>query len=103
MLSQDDDDPGLRAIRELRVAELKRQHEELLVNKAKGHGEYREIVEADFLKEVPSPSARSRDPVPWLRMSTLPLHLNPMCYTDDGPRYMRQTHFAEHGISVARC
>jgi hypothetical protein len=51
-LCQDDDDPGLRAIREQRIAELKRQHEELVVNKAKGHGEYREIVEADFLKEV---------------------------------------------------
>ena len=64
MLSQDDDDPGLRAIRELRVAELKRQHEELLVNKAKGHGEYREIVEADFLKEVPPhPPARRPQPL----------------------------------------
>ena len=31
---------------------MRRQHEELLVNKGKGHGEYREIVESEFLKEV---------------------------------------------------
>ena len=37
-----------------RLKELKKQHEEKQINLAKGHGQYREITQDEFLKEVTS-------------------------------------------------
>lgn len=47
-------DPELDRLRELRLAKLKKEHAEKQENLAKGHGQYREIVQDEFLKEVTS-------------------------------------------------
>jgi len=47
-----DDDPELRALERRRLEEMKKQHATKQANRIKGHGEYREIVEEEFLKEV---------------------------------------------------
>eukprot|EP01027_Heterolobosea_sp_BB2_P021598 GEZU01031125.1.p2 GENE.GEZU01031125.1~~GEZU01031125.1.p2 ORF type:complete len:269 (+),score=102.14 GEZU01031125.1:66-872(+) len=47
-----DNDPYLKALREQRIKELKAEQSKYLEDRAKGHGEYREIVEEEFLKEV---------------------------------------------------
>lgn len=46
-----DDDAELDKLRLARVAQLKKQKDEFLANRAKGHGEYIEVLECDFLKE----------------------------------------------------
>jgi thiol-disulfide isomerase/thioredoxin len=48
----DEDDDAFEAFRQARLAEMKRKAAEDQANKAKGHGEYREIDETDFLPEV---------------------------------------------------
>jgi hypothetical protein len=52
----DDDENGLDAefklIREKRMAQLKAQHQEKAENLSKGHGQYREISQDEFLPEV---------------------------------------------------
>jgi len=48
----DDDDPIMASIQEKRLAEMKARVAAERVLQAQGHGEYREIVEEDFLKEV---------------------------------------------------
>eukprot|EP00307_Rebecca_sp_RCC1486_P002739 CAMPEP_0119407540 /NCGR_PEP_ID=MMETSP1335-20130426/1387_1 /TAXON_ID=259385 /ORGANISM="Chrysoculter rhomboideus, Strain RCC1486" /LENGTH=265 /DNA_ID=CAMNT_0007431661 /DNA_START=33 /DNA_END=830 /DNA_ORIENTATION=+ len=53
----DEDDPALRALEQRRIAQMKAMHAKRMVNQAKGHGDYREIVEEEFLKECTS-SAR---------------------------------------------
>jgi thiol-disulfide isomerase/thioredoxin len=50
----DDDDSELRQIRENRIRQLKIQQREKLENIGKGHGQYREIVQDEFLKECTS-------------------------------------------------
>jgi len=47
-----DNDPALASIQEKRLAEMKARAVQERVFQAQGHGEYREIVEEDFLKEV---------------------------------------------------
>jgi len=47
-----DDDPELNRIRMAKLAEMKSQADARLELKAKGHGEYREIVQDEFLPEV---------------------------------------------------
>lgn len=47
-----DDDPELRAIRERRLAAMKKKAADAQAAKAAGHGKYTEITEEDFLKEV---------------------------------------------------
>jgi len=47
-----DDDPELRAIRERRLKQMKRAQEKKRQAKLAGHGQYIEITEDDFLKEV---------------------------------------------------
>ena len=49
-----DDDIALRNIREARLKEIKSQQREKIENVGKGHGQYREIVQDEFLKEVTS-------------------------------------------------
>ena len=39
-------------LREDRMAQLKREHEQHLLNLAKGHGEYQEVSQDDFLPSV---------------------------------------------------
>lgn len=50
----DDEDHELRRIRQARLRELKTVKQEVIENKAKGHGQYREIVQDEFLSEVTS-------------------------------------------------
>jgi thiol-disulfide isomerase/thioredoxin len=47
-----DDDEDLRRIREQRLKDIKNAQREKLDNIAKGHGQYREIVQDEFLAEV---------------------------------------------------
>lgn len=47
-----DDDPLLKSIQERRIEQMKAQQAKERINFAQGHGEYREIVEEEFLKEV---------------------------------------------------
>lgn len=47
-----EDDDDLEALRMSRLEEMKRRHKELAIMKGKGHGEYTEIVQDQFLKEV---------------------------------------------------
>merc|ERR1712216_441734 len=47
-----EDDPMLASIQEKRLEEMKKRHATERILQAQGHGEYREIVEEDFLKEV---------------------------------------------------
>jgi thiol-disulfide isomerase/thioredoxin len=49
-----DDDDGLEQMRLARLEQMKQQHKETMELKAKGHGEYTEIDESQFLKEVTS-------------------------------------------------
>eukprot|EP01050_Picozoa_sp_SAG11_P009810 SAG11_NODE_949_length_6408_cov_16.986210_7_plen_239_part_00 len=49
-----EDDDDLEALRMRRLEEMKRRHKELQQMKNNGHGEYTEIVEDQFLKEVTS-------------------------------------------------
>jgi hypothetical protein len=49
-----DDDDGLEMLRLKRMEEMKQKHKEAQEMKAKGHGEYFEIEEDAFLKEVTS-------------------------------------------------
>jgi len=53
---EDEDENGLDAefklIREKRMAQLKAQHQEKAENLSKGHGQYREISQDEFLPEV---------------------------------------------------
>lgn len=70
-----DDDPEVQSLQEKRLAALKARFAAEKAQQAQGHGEYREVVEEDFLKEVrlaraiapaqpppppPPPNARSR-------------------------------------------
>jgi thioredoxin-like negative regulator of GroEL len=48
----EDEDNELRTMREQRLKQLKNAHREKLENIGKGHGQYREIVQDEFLKEV---------------------------------------------------
>lgn len=50
----DDDDHELRNIRETRLKQIKRSQQNKLENLGKGHGQYREIVQDEFIKEVTS-------------------------------------------------
>ncbi len=50
----DDADPELRRIREQRLRQLKAQKLEMLENMGKGHGQYREVTQDEFLAEVTS-------------------------------------------------
>jgi len=47
-----DDDPELLRIREARLAQMKAEHAQKNENLSKGHGQYREIVQDEFLPEV---------------------------------------------------
>ena len=47
-----DEDADLRALREKRLRQIKLDQIEKLENLGKGHGQYREIVQDEFLKEV---------------------------------------------------
>lgn len=49
-----EDDYELRNIREQRLRQLKIQQQEKLENIGKGHGQYREVVQDEFLKECTS-------------------------------------------------
>ena len=49
-----DDDPELRRIRESRLRQIRSQQTERLENLAKGHGQFREVVQDEFLAEVTS-------------------------------------------------
>ncbi|KAL6579317.1 Thioredoxin domain-containing protein plp3a [Orobanche minor] len=48
------DDPELEKLHADRIASLKKETEKRQKLKKQGHGEYREITEADFLSEVTS-------------------------------------------------
>mmetsp|Transcript_6651 Transcript_6651/g.16641 ORF Transcript_6651/g.16641 Transcript_6651/m.16641 type:complete len:244 (+) Transcript_6651:107-838(+) len=50
--ASDDDDDELRKIREKRLADMKKKQTEAQGMKSRGHGEYAEIVEDEFLKTV---------------------------------------------------
>lgn len=55
----DEDDDGeedneLRMIREQRMKQMRKQHNEKIENLGKGHGQYREIVQDQFLTEMTS-------------------------------------------------
>eukprot|EP00762_Andalucia_godoyi_P005064 ANDGO_04053.mRNA.1 Thioredoxin domain-containing protein PLP3B len=55
--NEDEDEDGFddaETFRRKRIAELKKQHQKMQEHKIKGHGEYREIDEPDFLTEVTS-------------------------------------------------
>ncbi|ETI44280.1 hypothetical protein F441_10939 [Phytophthora nicotianae CJ01A1] len=52
MLAELDEDPELERIRAARLKQLKHEFEEKQSLMAKGHGEYREITQDEFLKEV---------------------------------------------------
>ena len=47
-----DDDPEYLKYKAKRMAEMKAEHEEGVINKTKGHGEYREVDESEFLPTV---------------------------------------------------
>ena len=49
-----DDDDGLRRLRDARKKQLLNEHQEKIENLSKGHGQYRDIVQDEFLKEVTS-------------------------------------------------
>ncbi len=48
------DDPEIVAIQKARLEKLKKEREEALERKAKGHGEYREIEESEFIDQLNS-------------------------------------------------
>mmetsp|Transcript_20340 Transcript_20340/g.20460 ORF Transcript_20340/g.20460 Transcript_20340/m.20460 type:complete len:303 (-) Transcript_20340:39-947(-) len=47
-----DEDNELRILRQQRLKQIKLQHTEKIENLAKGHGQYREVVQDEFLNEV---------------------------------------------------
>lgn len=47
-----DDDPELNRLREMRLLKLKQEKDERLENISKGHGQYRDITQDEFLPEV---------------------------------------------------
>lgn len=47
-----EEDADLDKLRQARIERLKREKDQKLENIAKGHGQYEEIVEENFLKEV---------------------------------------------------
>jgi len=47
-----ENDPALASLQEKRLAEIKNRYAQEKQNHMQGHGEYREIVEEEFLKEV---------------------------------------------------
>lgn len=49
---EDEMDAELKRIREKRLAQLKAAHQEKVENLSKGHGQYREITQDEFLPEV---------------------------------------------------
>jgi len=49
---EDSKDPDLMKLREQRIAQMKVEHELMLENKRKGHGELTEIVQDEFLPSV---------------------------------------------------
>ena len=56
IFSDDDDwlnDPEIQEIHNKRLYEMKMAAKETTFHLGKGHGQYREIVEAEFLPEVP--------------------------------------------------
>ncbi|CAK4090262.1 unnamed protein product [Aphanomyces euteiches] len=53
-LDELDQDPDFMRLREMRLKQLQDQYKIKQENLAKGHGEYREIVQDEFLKEVTS-------------------------------------------------
>lgn len=48
----DDEDHELRELREQRLRQLKSQKNQIMEDIAKGHGQYREVVQDEFLAEV---------------------------------------------------
>jgi hypothetical protein len=54
---EEDADYELRMLRDARLREIKKSHQEKFENLGKGHGQYREITQDEFLAEVTS-SAR---------------------------------------------
>lgn len=52
ILDDDDDDPELAVIKAKRMMEIQRQYEITQEKKQKGHGEYLEITQDEFLKQV---------------------------------------------------
>ncbi len=50
----DEEEKIMREIREHRMAEMKSSYQEVQENKIKGHGQYREITEQEFLPTVTS-------------------------------------------------
>lgn len=51
---EDGDDEGLRQLREFRKKQLLIEHQQKLENMGKGHGQYRDIIQDEFLNEVTS-------------------------------------------------
>jgi hypothetical protein len=49
-----DEDEAMRSLREKRLLDIKRAQQQKLENLGKGHGQYREIVQDEFLPEVTS-------------------------------------------------
>jgi len=49
-----DEDNDLRMLREQRLRQIKDQHSQKMEDIGKGHGQYREIVQDEFLKEMTS-------------------------------------------------
>jgi len=47
-----DEDPELKRIRESRLAQIKAEHQEQMMNRVRGHGTYREVSQDEFLPEV---------------------------------------------------
>lgn len=48
----DDDDYELRQIKEARLRQIRSQHKQKLENLGKGHGQYREITQDEFIQEI---------------------------------------------------
>ena len=50
----DDDDYELRQIKEARMRQIRSQHQQKIENLGKGHGQYREITQDEFIQEITS-------------------------------------------------
>ena len=48
----DDDDYELRQIKEARMRQIRSQHQQKIENLGKGHGQYREIFQDEFIQEI---------------------------------------------------
>ena len=48
----DDDDYELRQIKEARMRQIRSQHQQKIENLGKGHGQYREITQDEFIQEI---------------------------------------------------